>query len=352
MKKLRDVIDRHRAAKDLAKLFSNDLQGPDVEGINQRREQSENYEREFTATAHRLDDVDALADDPDILAALDDIDGELSRDGQRSGWAPMERGFAVAAVLLVAIGVSFTGWFSEPTPEPANALLYRTQIGEQKTISLSDGSTLTLNTGTKVLVKYSEKKRHLILHRGEAYFSVAKDPDRPFTVELGSRAVSALGTEFNIQKSPDRFTLAVIEGVVSIHNKEELASSSAPLISVDANKPISSKLQAQRRVIAGVVAEFDVESEHVLVYEPEDINRQSSWRQGAIRFDEEPLYRVVQELNRYTAKKILIEDSSIMELNVYAVVRLDQISQALVGLENLLPVKVVEYFDKIVITRK
>ena len=69
-----------------------------------------------------------------------------------------------------------------------------------------------------------------------------------------------------------------------------------------------------------------------------------------LRFHREPLYQVVQELNRYTRKKILIEDAAVMEMSVYAAVNVKELDSALNALEQLLPIEITKHYDRIVIT--
>ena len=86
-------------------------------------------------------------------------------------------------------------------------------------------------------------------------------------------------------------------------------------------------------------------------YKAANLERLHSWRTGVIRFDAEPLYKVVLELNRYFPKKIMIEDVAVMEMKLYAAVKLDNISVALSVLEHTLPVKVIHQFDRILIVK-
>ena len=213
-----------------------------------------------------------------------------------------------------------------------------TRIGEQQTIELSDGSAVTLNTGSQLLVDYSESGRRLLLQRGEAFFEVVDDPQRPFVVDLGLQSVTAVGTVFNIRKDPQRYRVAVIEGAVAVH--EVVADGWAPV-------PTSTR---PLRVEAGWVAEFDVSRSEFTAFQPESIDRYSDWRSGMLGFYNEPLFEVVRELNRYSRRTILIEDASVMDLHVYTAVSVHDIEAALHGLDRALPIEVTVHYDRIVIT--
>ena len=107
----------------------------------------------------------------------------------------------------------------------------------------------------------------------------------------------------------------------------------------------------ERRLLeAGWVAEFDVSAAALTAFQPESIERYQDWRSGMLSFYREPLYQVVQELNRYSRRNIQIEDASVMELNVYTAVSVHEIDAALDGLARVLPIEVTRYYDRIVIS--
>ena len=255
----------------------------------------------------------------------------------------------IAAGVVLAVGAALLYVAPWSGPDDSHLERHFTRIGEQKTIDLDGGSVVTLNTATQLVVDYSEQDRKILLERGEALFEVAKDPDRPFTVELGVRSVTALGTVFNIRKHPERYHVAVLEGAVSLHPLTEEASASAPPVSTQ-GESIVIEASTQRRVDEGWVADFEVSGNRITAFQPESMERYAAWRTGMLRFYREPLYQVVQELNRYTRKKILIEDATVMELSVYVAVSVKELDSALNALEQLLPIKVTKHYDRIVIT--
>ena len=95
---------------------------------------------------------------------------------------------------------------------------------------------------------------------------------------------------------------------------------------------------------------MDSGKEQIVAYVPENLQNLSLWRTGTLDFDSVPLVDVVRELNRYSGKKILIEDAGIIDLKVLGVIQIDRISLALQGLEHTLPIKVTHHFDQIVLT--
>ena len=340
--KLKQKLAIHSAAKRLVRLFSGTATAKEQKRLYAWREQSPELQREFICTAHLLSDLDALENDPELLAIV----GNRPKPATvLQSFAP---GFALAAVLLIAIVLTFYTVIG-PDDGPQQLQRYSTRIGEQKTITLNEGSLITLNTGTLLLVQITNKSRTLTLERGEAYFDVAPDPKRPFTVDMGERSVSVLGTRFYILKTPEQFTLSVVEGEVAVHRSEEVVSPQAPLLSPVAGATLRQKIVEQHRLRAGTVASFNKINQQLIAHTREDVDKLNSWRTGVIRFDQRPLSEVIEELNRYSAKKILIQDASIMNLKLFATVRLDRLDQALSVIELTMPIKVVRHFDRIVL---
>ena len=87
-----------------------------------------------------------------------------------------------------------------------------TRIGEQRLVVLKDDSVLNLNTDTELDVRFTDERRWLRLHRGEAYFDVAPDPARPFVVVTPHGRIEAVGTAFGVRVLEDRSRVMVGEG--------------------------------------------------------------------------------------------------------------------------------------------
>ena len=321
----------------LLHLWSEELSNAEAMAIQSRVRNDAEYREEFFSLLEILGTMEELAVDGEIQEIVPQyrrlIQGRSSKRKILLG---------IAATVMVTIGAGLA-WFSPwRGTDDSHLQKYFTRIGEQQTVELGDGSVVTLNTAGQLVVDYNEQTRRILLERGEAYFAVAEDPKRPFTVDLGLRSVTAVGTAFNIRKDPGRYQLAVIEGAVTIHKATEDVVVSSP--------PVSIRGPGPRRVEAGWVAEFDINRDLLTAVRPESLDRYRAWRDGRLSFASEPLYQVVQELNRYSRKKILIEDASIMDLQVYTVIRIPASDAAIQSLELILPIKVTQHYDRIVIT--
>ena len=238
---------------------------------------------------------------------------------------------AAFAVLAVTVGLLTTTDLWAPSPE-----LYITQVGEQKTIQLTDHSIVQLNTNSRLEVDYSDNYRRLKLIQGEAHFDVAHNPERPFEVHAGQGLVRAIGTAFTVHIRKIDIEVIVTEGTVELNHAEQGSQSqqqpqqspqkppSAPIISTNIviapnsnPQPTAQGFKPGLKVSAGnkVMYDKDLLDEVKLVVATQ-IEEQLSWRQGMLLFKGEPLQKVVDEVSRYTDLKIIIPERSARELKV------------------------------------
>ncbi len=330
----------------IARMFSGRMSGQEASDVATERDSSVQHNAQFLTTVRMMADMEALADDPELLAYAESPGKKGSGEYHR----PI---LATAATLLLGLVVGY--YFLhvyEPLPDHRNLQRYVTRIGEQKTITLNGGSRITLNTATVLIVDDGPEWRRVMLQRGEAYFDVAPDPQRPFTVDLGERAVSVLGTQFNILKTQDKFTLAVTEGAVSLHQLEDGISPTAPRLTASEDEAVRLTSAGQRRIEAGMVVEYSLSRHELVAWKAKNMHQLQSWRQGILQFDDVPLYKVVQELNRYSGKKIIIEDPTLSELEFYATLKINDMRGALTAMEYSLPIKVMYHFDRIALVMK
>ena len=335
LKNLQEIMSGD-VAHALVRLWSDELSEAEAMAIQSRGQGDPKYRGELDELLAVFDGIARFAGDPGMEAIAADY-GRLLRK-RRSN---RRLALGMVAGMLVTLGAVLAVFSPWRGPDESHLQKYFTRIGEQQTIELVDGSVITLNTGGQLVVDYSGLERRVLLERGEAYFEVAEDPDRPFTVDLGTHAVTALGTAFNVRKDPGRYQVAVTEGVVAIHEDNDDLSTPPPPVSISGPGP--------RRVEAGWVAELDVTRNELTAFRPESMDRYRDWRSGLLSFSYEPLSQVIQELNRYSRRKILIEDASVMELSVYTVIRVTDIDGALQSLEQVLPIEVTRHYDRIVI---
>jgi len=171
---------------------------------------------------------------------------------------------------------------------------YRTQIGEMRVIPLNDGSVVTLNTNSEIVVRYSQSQRNIELLQGEALFDVAKNKQRPFIVQTGTTQVRAVGTSFSVKALPDQpVQVLVREGVVEVKRRDVPV---APIVMVAMNNRAIAPPDAP--IVAAPL-------------ETAEVGRELAWRVGRIAFHGEPLGEAAAEFSRYSAVRIQIDDPQV-----------------------------------------
>lgn len=174
-----------------------------------------------------------------------------------------------------------------------------TAQGEIRIMPLVDGSAVTLNTESKLAVKYSKAERHVELLAGEALFNVAKDHNRPFIVHAGNTRVRAVGTSFSVRKiSDDNVKVLVREGVVEV-TEGEGAHIATVLVRA------ASELILQPQASASVVP-----------VPPAQVDRELAWQQGMISLDGRTLREAAAEFARYSPTQIIIDDPTLADRTV------------------------------------
>jgi transmembrane sensor len=268
--------------------------------------------------AHR-DSMDTMLDLWEDLEVLKYRPGEERAQPSRRRW--LGTGIALAASLLVAMLLSPGLGFGPDSQH------YRTQLGEQLAVDLSDGSSVWLNTNTAIDVIYNAEERRITLQRGEAFFQVAHDNGRPFLVQAGHTEVKALGTAFNILLKGERSEVTVTEGVVRITELDAPATRPAQVQIVHENQRISGSRE-------GLEALPGIEANNLL-----------AWREGKLVAHGMPLAALVEELSRYHPTEIFIAEPGLSDTTVSGVFRLDDLDGILLALEHTVGVRSVVLDD-------
>lgn len=255
---------------------------------------------------------EVLADAGDTIVTLDEMRVPPSRPAAKAVRKPSWR--AVAAGVLVLV----TGALAAVTLVYERGV-YRTGVGEQRSVALEDGSVITLNTRSEVRVSFEENVRRVTLVDGEAMFDVAHDAERPFHVRAGPMAIRVVGTRFNVYRRPDRTTVTVIEGKVDVEKISPPQSS--PLAGEDKGEGASaSRLtpHASPTLTPGEQAIAAIDGD-ILQPPPVDIERVTAWTKRRAIFENAPLSEVAAEFNRYNRSNLVLEDPSLAARRVTGV---------------------------------
>jgi transmembrane sensor len=217
-----------------------------------------------------------------------------------------------ATAIAVALAAAVTGviWF--PRPVTATSVFYSTAVGERQMVSLDDGSTVILNAGTRLAVTYDRHTREVRLHTGEAFFDVHHDASRPFRVLADDVFLEDLGTQFDVDRRAGSTQVTVAQG--SIHLacgciSPDIAPStlnvSTPASGVPAHPAAALTLATGDQVniahAGGILSRRSLS--------PDELMRSTSWRDGELWFNGEALSTVVEKLNQYSTRRIVIDPS-------------------------------------------
>ena len=293
---------------------------------------------------HHRDAADRLGglwSDLDLLGQLAPPASAVSMGSRRSPprgslrpYRPTFRWAAIAAglVIVVALAMTSASLLRPPTD------IYETAVGAQRTVNLADGSSIQLNTNSRLEVRYSRRARDLKLVRGEAFFEVAPNPRRPFSVYTQDGVVRAVGTAFVVRLRGDRVEVTVTKGTV------ELASFTRPPAAVPLDRaerwprhPLATVSAVAGAVETAVIVEDKVESRAL---QPPEVTRRMAWRQGMLAFEGEPLSEVVAEVSRYTNMEIEIADPALKSLKVVGYFNVGEVEPMLEALEASFGVRV------------
>lgn len=221
---------------------------------------------------------------------------------------------SAAALAVAAVGPPL--WLQQPAFQQR----YASGRGERQSVELPDGSTLALNTDTVVQARFYDSERRVLLERGEAFFSVAADPIRPFLVDADLAIVKVTGTRFNVRRDADALAVAVESGSVEVAGGHWW-------------KPDVRRLaRGQGARIAQAGGAVNVSSI--------DVAAASAWRRGKAVFDAAPLEAIVAELNRYRARPIVLRGPALGQLRIAGVFSIDEPDAFLDALPSLAPVAV------------
>lgn len=198
---------------------------------------------------------------------------------------------------------------------------YATAIGEQRKVSLEDGTLVALDTDTEIHVSMNDERRRVKLRRGRAHFDVAEDALRPFQVIAGDQWIVASRAHFDVSRDGSVVSVLLEEGPLSV----------APAGGVDA-APLPRVIAPGQRLV--------FEAEKIVRDERPVISQAIAWRHGRLAFFEEPLSEAVAAMNRYTRRPIVILDPQIADMPISGNYSVGDTEAFATSVSVLLPVRV------------
>jgi transmembrane sensor len=214
------------------------------------------------------------------------------------------RSALAASLVLVAIGITF--WLQQRG-------VYETAIGEQRSLTLADGSTIELNAQSRVRVHFTAAERSIDLLEGQVLFHVTHDAARPFIVHSGAASVRAVGTQFDVDRLSGETIVTVVEGRVAVLPDSLLQPASAN--AVDRSAPSISApdfalpgLGGARGLLLTAGEQVTLTAQATSRPTRTDVAAAIAWTQRKLVFASSSLTQVADEYNRHHKKRIVIRD--------------------------------------------
>lgn len=275
-----------RAQAALWTVLAQDASANDLRGLTRWLADGEEHAQDYARAQAVWDDLG------DVLAGQDPSDDHMSPDVKGRGRMRAAPLLAMAASLLLACLIGFLIM--------GRSVHYGTEVGEQRVVSLADGSRVTLNTASEIAVRISDDRREISLERGEALFDVMPDAQRPFIVKTPDRYVQVLGTTFSVRRDKRRLDVVVLHGSVEVGE----TNGAKPLATLGAGDRFRERGDNPRPIL-----------------DRPDLEVETAWRHGEIILDQTPLGSAVREMNRYSATQIALADASMVDLPISGVFR-------------------------------
>lgn len=262
--------------------------------------------------------LDADPDNPEAYAKLERTWGavqslqHLKGRAAANDTAPRPRrswtlgAAAIAACALLAIGAGV--WFMNAPSPFAPSAHYATAPAEVRTITLADGSTITLSGAGEASIAISDSERRVELTRGYALFDVTHDPARPFVVHTPQGDITVLGTQFVVRITGEEVRTTVLRGSVS-------GAAQRPGLFSSESAPVTAQVNEEIVLSAG--------NAELIPINDEAIPRRLAWRDNMLAFDGETLNEAIAQVSQQTGWTFELEDPALGEMRVGGYVHAD-----------------------------
>ena len=219
--------------------------------------------------------------------------------------------YSAAATLLLAMGLTAfmpNGWLGIPHT-------YVAEKGDRQTVTLADGSQIELNTESEVRVHFNHWQRSVEIIKGEAFFTVNHDAERPFEVRAGSGRIRDIGTAFEVYIKPEHVIVAVQDGIVEV------------------------QASGKRELTAGQQLAFSNSGEFQAL-QAQDVAGLTAWRQGNLVFRNRRLDDVLAEVGRYHDTRVRLQNETLGKLRVSGTFHTAELGDTLNAIAAILPVNI------------
>ena len=222
-------------------------------------------------------------------------------------WRPTNPWRAMAASFVFACVLGTASYFY------SQRNTYATGVGEQRTFTLPDGSTIQLNARSEIRIDYRDDERGVTLKQGQALFKVARSATRPFIVTADRTRVRAVGTQFDVNRRDNGTTVTVVEGRVAV-GADAAARAIEPVTAGETAAPRIPARPGEIFLSAGQQATVTAHETHRAANP--NVDAVTAWTQQRIVFESASLEDVATEFNRYNTRRLVIQGSQLAQLRI------------------------------------
>ena len=320
----RSQIDEEAAAW-VWRMDSDSVSAANRDAFNTWLRRDSRHRRAYEDLTHVWTGLDGLAEAKreEKIATFTRTSSDSWLGGRNTWWA--------AAAAAIVLGVAVATWMRMGGELQTLA----TAVGQQRSVTLADGSVVTLNTNTIVETHLQRSVREIYLRQGEAHFQVAHDRSRPFLVHAGDAVVRAVGTQFEVRLRSDQHVDVVVnEGRVEVRSEVDAEPAS----------PRSGARPMPRSHVhtlgAGQQLSASGNDYSVMPVSTHRLSSVLAWRDGAVVFDGESLSDAIAEISRYTDTRIIVNDPQVAALRVGGRYRTGDVQAFFDALQTAFPVSI------------
>ena len=274
---------------------------------------------DFDPRVHRMTGREMVVDGVEKVAAV------FRKTGFRIAAASAAIASVAALLFLPTINEQSHTVLEE---QPVVMMTAESIVAETKTISLSDGSKVTLGPSSSIVSSYTSTARTVELVQGAAFFDVADDKDRRFSVKAGLLTATALGTSFDVRRGAGVFRVAVADGEVDVSYPFTINGQSTSMLN---NRTLKAGNEVAATEESGLRSMTSIDPDQV-----------ARWREGRLTYSGAPVAELLADANRYSKIPIVVAEGSehILDYKVRGIFRGEDVNQILGSLTAIHPIEI------------
>ena len=333
------------ASSAFVQRLHGDWNEEDQRALDSRLRNDPHFADAYRRVAQSWDSLEEHAEAPQLLAHRQAALTIARGIGARSWLGSIQsspRRWRLAAAIVGAALVGALVW--QLSPYGYRPGEYRTGIGEQRIVELSDHSRIVLDAASRIRVRFSDQRRIVELQSGQAQFYVTRNPARPFEVQAAGDTIVDLGTVFTVDLTDHQVSIAILEGQVAVTpwHPSALPSVTSPLPS-SITTPAAPSGNGVIDLSAGQELQLSRDGQSTLIPHA-DLDAATAWREGTVIFRNTPLSEAVRRMNRYSSVQLHIEGNRLENEQINGVFQAGDTRGFIEAIQRYLPVAP-EYTD-------